>query len=86
MSVEDRTGKILKKLDELIDLVKKNQFGTVENHTHHHYPSYPTYTYPQYPYWTTSGGSNLSGNVSSISPGTTVSFTNQTGNGETTTP
>lgn len=80
MSVEDRTGQIIKKLDELIDLVKKNQPTTVENHTHHHYPSYPTYSYPQYPYWTTSGGS-----TTNVAPGTTFSFSN-TGNGETDTP
>ena len=79
MSVEDRTGQIIKKLDELIDLVKKNQPTTVENHTHHHYPSYPTYSYPQYPYWTTSGG------TTNVAPGTTFSFSN-TGNGDTDTP
>lgn len=75
MSVQTETGQIIKKLDELIDLVKKNM-GNVENHTHHHYPPYPNH-YPSYPYWTTSGGTtgpNLTG----------VTYTNRTENGPTT--
>lgn len=69
--MSDKTDQILKKLDELIDLVKKNH-STVENHTHHHYPAqtyYPNWTYPT---WYGSSSPNTS---SGVAPGTTVSYT-----------
>jgi hypothetical protein len=72
---EDRTGEILLKLNELIDLVKKNTTAPkVENHTHHHYPTYPTYQYPTTYPWTTGGSTGgFSGNIPSG-----VTWTNST--------
>lgn len=68
-STDYKMEQIEKKLNELIELVKKgNTTPKVENHTHHHYPTYPNWNY--YPHWQYGTGTTnptfSSGNLSGV--------------------